>query len=278
MVESKQRGFTIIELMLFLGITGALFAALMFGVNASINQQRYRESVVSLSTLLQGEYSEVSNTRNDANLAGVDNDSFACGTDGSVATTSSDKADPRGGSKCVLLGKAIQITKGNAIDVYRVVGCEPVDSQAPTGGSTGSTGACDNAAATSATGTQSLDDMNDLDTLKSYNPKLTTDFDHTTEQLEWNSTLNTTDTKHDPLTASFLILRSPSSGLIRVFTVNGTLPSNLQDILTSDGAKAKLQMCVLGDSIIAAKQSVTIDPSISGPEGVVVNQADGLCS
>lgn len=42
MITSKERGFTVIELMLFLGVTGALFAALMFGVNASVNQQRYQ--------------------------------------------------------------------------------------------------------------------------------------------------------------------------------------------------------------------------------------------
>lgn len=254
-----ERGFTVIELMLFLGVSGALFAALMFGVSSSVSQQRYRESVVGFSTFLQGQYSEVSNTRNDS-----DND-WNCTKDGTVEQNG--EGTFRGTSQCVLLGEAIQIKDGNQIDVYRVIGCEPLQNAAQ---SSSNSGGCGN------TNVRDGEDKNDLDTLKSYNPKVT-DFNHQQESLEWNSTLATTTEKHDPLTASFLILRSPSSGLLRVFTTTTTLPNNLNDMLTVDGAKTVLPMCMLGDSIIAAKQSIAIDPSISGPDGVIVNQSDGLC-
>ena len=257
MITAKERGFTVIELMLFLGVTGALFAALMFGVNASVNQQRYRESVVSLGALLQGQYSEVSNTRNDSN-----ND-WSCTTSGSVEQDGS-AALFRGTSPCVLLGKAIEIKNGSQISIRRVVGCKPSTDS-------GSSASC------SSTGAQGAEGMNDLDTLKLYNPKKT-EFDRRDESPEWDSSLRDTTEKHDALTASFLILRSPSSGLLRVFTTNTELPSDLKTIITGDASKTKLPMCVFGDSIIAAKQSITIDPAISGPDGVRINQSDGeLC-
>lgn len=258
MIVAKERGFTIIELMLFFGVTGALFAALMFGVNASVNQQRYRESVVSLGALLQGQYSEVSNTRNDSN-----ND-WSCTTNGNVEQ---DGTAPlfRGTSPCVLLGKSIEIKNGNQISIRRVVGCEP---SRPGG---------DASAGCGNTSTQEAASTNDLDTLKLYNPKKT-DFDKRNESPEWDSSLRDTTEKHDALTASFLILRSPSSGLLRIFTTTGELPSDLKTVITQDAAKAKLPMCIFGDSIISAKQSITIDPLISGPDGVRINQSDGeLC-
>ena len=261
MVIATERGFTVIELMLFLGVTGALFVALMFGVNSSINQQRYRESVVSFSTFLQGQYSEVSNTRNDSN-----ND-WDCTSDGTVQQDNTNGIF-RGTSHCVLLGEAVQIKNGSEVKVYRVVGCEPLSASDAT--QTTNPSGCGNA------NVRNSDDANDLDTIKSYNPKIT-DFGQQQESLDWNSTLATTATKHDPFTGSFVILRSPSSGLLRVFTTTSELPSTLSDMLTPDTAKTRLSMCMLGDSIISAKQSITIDPSISGADGIAVNQSDSLC-
>lgn len=259
MITAKERGFTVIELMLFLGVSGALLAALMFGVNASVNQQRYKESVVSLSALLQKQYTEVSNTRNSGT------DDWACTANGELQQDSS-AAIFRGTSPCVLLGKAVQIEKGERVIVRRVVGCEPSRVRAA-GDAEGAVNVCGNAEI------QNGESANDLDALKSYKPKLT-DFDLLEETVEWDSRLTDATEKHEPLTAHFLILRSPASGLIRVFTTSGELPTDLRTVMNADSAKSKLRMCVYGDASVAVKQSLTIDPSISGPDGVIVNQAD----
>jgi type II secretory pathway pseudopilin PulG len=63
--SGAMSGFTIIELMLFLAVGAGLFAALMIGVNGNITQEHYRQSVLEYASLIQDQYSEVLNPRND---------------------------------------------------------------------------------------------------------------------------------------------------------------------------------------------------------------------
>jgi type II secretory pathway pseudopilin PulG len=259
MGTSFERGFTVVELMLFLGISGALFAALMVGVSTSINQQRYRESVVSFSTLLQGQYSEVSNTRNDSSK------DWVCGTNGLPQKDTGNGA--AGTTKCVLLGKAIEVKNGTDISIYHVVGCEPkaVSASSAPPPASGSTDCTNN-------NTQDPNDVTDVGALKLYNPKLAKDFDLQTDTVEWSSTLQASYKGQSQASVSFLILRSPVSGIVRVFTYGSSLPSNLDlapIVDSADATSQDLTLCVVGDSPLAAKQSVTINPHISGPEGIV---------
>lgn len=90
MKRLNNSGFTIIETMLFLAITGALIAGLLVGVGGSINAQRYRDSVVSLQSFLQRQYSNVSNVQNDIAMGDVS----AC-------------SGAKGQSDCVIVGKYI---------------------------------------------------------------------------------------------------------------------------------------------------------------------------
>ena len=47
-------GFTIIEMMLFLAVSGAMAAGIMVGVGATVNAQRYRDATHSLVSFFQG--------------------------------------------------------------------------------------------------------------------------------------------------------------------------------------------------------------------------------
>lgn len=130
----NKAGFTIIEVMLFLGISGLLAAGVLVGTGSSLNSQRYRDSVNSLKTMLQRQYSEVSNVSNDS-------DNNICnGT--SVS---------RGQSNCVILGRYITTTSengttsGNTLSVRQVIGH-----------STDSTS----------------DSLGDIESLRQYNPSL----------------------------------------------------------------------------------------------------------
>ena len=95
----KKSGFTLIEVALFLAITGALFVGIMGGVQNSIFQQRMNDSVQNFIEFLRTAYSETMNVQslgkgqsnnatygklitfgesrglNDENWSGTDNDS-----------------------------------------------------------------------------------------------------------------------------------------------------------------------------------------------------------
>ncbi len=106
MKPSRTAGFTIIETMLFLGITSLLIVGVLAGSSASIDTQRYRDSVVTLQSFLQQQYSEVANVSNN-NITGV------CGSDTHV---------PRGQSDCLILGRYITSSDGKSLLIRRVVG------------------------------------------------------------------------------------------------------------------------------------------------------------
>ena len=59
----KKRGFTMIEVALFLAITGALFAGVTVGVQNSIFQQRYNDSVQNFAEFLRTSYAESMNVQ-----------------------------------------------------------------------------------------------------------------------------------------------------------------------------------------------------------------------
>lgn len=57
----KRKGFTIVEVALFLGLTGILFVGIVMGTNNSIVQQRFFDSTQSYAEFLRSIYSQVSN-------------------------------------------------------------------------------------------------------------------------------------------------------------------------------------------------------------------------
>ena len=64
-MKKHRRGFTLIEVVLFLGLTSALFLGIAVGVQNSIFQQRYNDSVQSFAEFLRSVYSQVSNVQNE---------------------------------------------------------------------------------------------------------------------------------------------------------------------------------------------------------------------
>ena len=58
-----RRGFTIIEVSLFLAITGLLFLGVTLGVQNSMRRQRYNDTVQSFAEFLRNIYSEVTNVQ-----------------------------------------------------------------------------------------------------------------------------------------------------------------------------------------------------------------------
>lgn len=63
-MKGFKRGFTLVEVSLFLAITAAVFVGIAIGTQNSIFQQRYNDSVQSFAEFLRTVYSQVKNVQN----------------------------------------------------------------------------------------------------------------------------------------------------------------------------------------------------------------------
>lgn len=64
-MKRRESGFTLIEVAIFLAVTGALFVAITVGVQNSIYQQRYNDTVQNFADFLSNLYSEVLNVQSE---------------------------------------------------------------------------------------------------------------------------------------------------------------------------------------------------------------------
>jgi type II secretory pathway pseudopilin PulG len=220
----KINGFTIVETMLFLGISGLLIMSVLVGTGASINIQRYRDSVTSLQSFLQLQYSNVANVSNDTTEK-------TCGESDST---------PRGQSSCVILGKYITVN-GTTIQTSDVIGTDRPNSE---------------------------DASDDLSALKSSLIKVSTFSSPETYELEWGSSIGYKSGDSAPY---ILILRSPSSGVIRTF-ISKTTPTdgNISEILDDSQALIQpAQLCVNSNGLFTGNtMAVKIDGNSTSASGV----------
>jgi prepilin-type N-terminal cleavage/methylation domain-containing protein len=115
-----KQGFTIIETMLVLAITGVLISALLVGIGGTINNQRYKDSVASFKALLQDQYGQVDNVSNERD------GNWSCS---SSATTLADQTSGTtpGQSDCVLMGRLVTVVN-SSITTASVVGFQKATS------------------------------------------------------------------------------------------------------------------------------------------------------
>lgn len=229
----NKNGFTIVETMLFLGISGMLIIAVLAGTGTSINIQRYRDSVTSLKSFLQQQYSEVSNASNDSTK-------ILC---------NSAKKQPRGQSECVILGKYITTMDKETMSVKSVIGTIPLVSGV----------------------------SNDIDALKQYKIQILPQAEET-YTVDWGSSLNKTDGSEESF--SILILRSPSSGVIRTFIENDkvVLPSNIKNMLVPTTLSNDVMVCVNSNGLFTgAKLAVYIGKNATSASGIEIRGEGNGC-
>lgn len=70
--KNTKKGFTLIEVILFLAISSAVLIAILAGTGRSLAQQRYNDSVQDISSFLQSQYSSVINVRNSSGRGNAD--------------------------------------------------------------------------------------------------------------------------------------------------------------------------------------------------------------
>ncbi|HEU4830545.1 MAG TPA: hypothetical protein VFS65_00005 [Candidatus Saccharimonadales bacterium] len=217
MSPSHTAGFTIIETMLFLAISGLLVISLLAGTGASINTQRYRDSVTSLMAYIQNQYVEVANVTNSRDA------DWVC--DGSAQTKEGASGLSRGQSDCFIVGRYISI-QGTDIATHTINGTK-IDKK------TGS----------------------DVSMLADNYRFGTSPVDTQTSTLEWGAKIawpvqgNGSKPAGTDRSIGILLIRSPDSGSIYTFTSDvvpesGALSAEeIKDIIKSD-SQGSQTICV----------------------------------
>lgn len=231
MGTQNKHGFTIIEVMLFLAITGVLTVAILVGAGTSISQQRYRDSVNSLSNLLQQQYSEVTTVRNDRDA------NWVCDSSSGPVEAPAGGVS-RGTTDCVVIGKYLSL-EDKKLTVQTIVGRV----------STGSEGDDDIAALLAANLTLS-------------------DIDKQEHVVEWGAAMQ--DIDKTPIATTMMIVRSPTTGSIRTFIdqEDGATQSPVA-MVTTENLSTNGYICVESDGLFSGKRfGVELIANASSPTGI----------
>ncbi len=262
-MKTFRVGFTVIEVVLALAITGLLIAAAAASTQRSITTQRYNDSIESLKDFFQSQYNQAGYAEGQVRIA---NDS-KCKKQ--IAGGSIDQS-LRGRSGCVMVGRLLKIdhpdTTGNTeIRAYTVFGqeCDPSDFV------TGATGSAD---------TQCLQSMNlqalepETEPLVTYTP-------------EWDAEI------YDPVSGPprnfigasgnshyILIAKSPLSGSLKTYSAD-TLAGNFSDILNNfalinDDNIRDFTFCVAPRDDASPLRAIQINKGAANASGVEVMPVD----
>lgn len=113
-------GFTVIEVMLFLAITGLMLAGVMVGIGGAIDRERYNDAVTSLHDFLQGQYNYIDNV-NTSRPA-----DYSCSASGISEDLIS--GQPRGTSDCSIVGRLITSENGESITAQPIYATTDIKS------------------------------------------------------------------------------------------------------------------------------------------------------
>ena len=200
---NKRKGFTLIEVLLFLAVTAALFIGIAWGMRSSLFQQQYNDSVQSFLEFMRSIYSKVSNPQ-------------------STGTGNTNKAIY---GKLVVFGEGTDL-EGSAIDwsedgfpvfVYDVVG------DALSASEIGSGDVKSRLMRVNANVVKIEKDTNGSITdaklmfLEKYNPR-------------WQTVIESANKKGDVFTGSIMVVRHPTSGVINTLV----LDNNSDDVVEAN--------------------------------------------
>jgi type II secretory pathway pseudopilin PulG len=237
MGTKTETGFTIIETMLFLAITGLLAMGILVGSGVAIGQQRYRDSVNSLKSYIQQQYSEVTNVANDRGKT------WTCDANGNVTAGDATSSEARGTSDCMVLGRFITVdASGKGLTASNIIGVRGA----------GATATSDIAEITS-------------------NYKLTASpVDTSTAEVSWGAQVVKEKTT-TPMPLSILIIRSPLSGSVLTFTAEG-VQTNLLGMVTAANMSTKRDICVNADlgSFVGKRMEVQVNAYASSQTAIQI--------
>ena len=239
-------GFTIIETMLVLAVTGVLVSTLLFGIGSSIAVQRYGDSVTSFRSLLQDQYARVSSVSN-ARSAG-----WSC--DASATPVQGGNTAP-GQTDCVLLGRYVSVVDDD-ISIATVVGYQTSSNAV-------------------VSDMQSVKDNYALGISKSSVEKKNLEWG---ARIAWPASGTGSRSPTTPRSIAFFILRSPESGTTYTFTSNEvspidavsslTLKNMLVETTASFPGQGSRTICIEPDALVPEKFAVYVSPVASSASAI----------
>lgn len=236
-------GFTIIETMMFLAITGLLAVGILAGTGTAIAQQRYKDSVNSLQSFMQDQFSKVTHVTNSRDA------SWSCDA-GSIAK---EDGEPRGSGECVILGRLITIDEtGQRLTASDVVAQRREDTD---------------------TKLSDVEELTDNYTIG------VSPIDVETEDVAWGATV-VKPKSNMPQPTNILVVRSPLSGRILTFVSLSTL-SEPEALIHAGLATTPTSLCLEpADSAVGASRLGVRIGAYAASQGAiqVAPESDKLCA
>lgn len=243
--SSGQRGFTLIEVILFFAITGLMFVGIFAAASASVNQQRYKDSVTSLIAKLQEQYAAVVNVSNERQLE--------------VGVCASAASQTQGRSECAIIGRYIT-GSGGSLTVAPVIATHDYQrTAAPFASYLDGVEKSGSSYASIDTAVLGLASPKVVETMKD-------DY-----QVPWDANIVTTRAQGSaPYAFTLLAVRSPYSGAIRTF-ISRQPDASMTQLLTDSAAQYGMidgnVMCIDGGYAMG-KLAVEILPGTTSAAGV----------
>lgn len=259
---SKASGFTIIETVLFLAVSGALIVGMVAGAGASLNIQRYHDATQSFKALLQKQYADLSSVQNGRT------NNWTC----DATATAVEGGDVfRGQSNCMVVGKYMRIA-GSDISIYTVLAAQ--------------------------TGTLPPTGANDIASLRTNYTLNASQAEVDNSTMDWGTELawakdgSITDGRavRTPRAVGILFIRSPDSGLVYTFTSDtvpakdAILPAALTAMLAGGNVvpgQAARTLCIASSGLaVVSDQAIYINAYASAASAIEVrsNSLAGVTS
>lgn len=198
--SKRQRGFTVIEVTLFLAITAMLFLIAVLGTGNTIRSVRFTDSGRSLNAYVQRQYDDIINGLNTR----LGNESCNSG----VVSTGTSQTP--GTSNCLLMGRLLVFQNNSStVTQYNVIGSQPA----------------------------SVDySQTDTQLISAFQPQVITNSGVVSYQIPWGAFVSGSKRLSDSQAVNgLLLIRSPKSSRVVSYTYKPTTPvvSNLLPIVNS---------------------------------------------
>lgn len=186
-MASSSKGFTIIEISMFLAVSGLLILVVLLGTGNSIRSTRFSDSSQSARAYLQKQYDNI--------LNGVNQRLGNEECNASIVDTSSAQAP--GASNCLLMGRLISTSfNSSIINTYDIVGTEPANPNY---------------------------NLSDTDLIKTFQPTIVRTVNSDAYQISWGAQLSGSKRLSDSKFVDQLaFIRSPRSTHIVAYSFKNT--------------------------------------------------------